>query len=80
MKVRFLNMNKIKKVIIAAVGVLLSAVLLCGCTEASRVTCNVQKEADNFNVTRRLSVINARSDKPVLEIIGNFSLSNNSKN
>ena len=37
-------MNKIKKVIIAAVGVLLSAVLLCGCTEASRVTYNVQKE------------------------------------
>lgn len=26
-------MNKIKKVIIAAVGVLLSAVLLCGCTK-----------------------------------------------
>ena len=73
-------MNKIKKVIIAAVGVLLPAVLLYGCTEASRVTYNVQKEADNFNVTRRLSVINARSDKPVLEIIGNFSLSNNSKN
>lgn len=37
----------------------------------------MQKEADNFNVTRRLSVINARSDKPVLELIGNFSISNN---
>ena len=73
-------MNKIKKVIIAAVGVLLSAVLLCGCTEADRVTYNVQKEADNFNVTRRLSVINARSDKPVLELIGNFSISNNEAN
>lgn len=73
-------MNKIKKVIIAAVGVLLLAVLLCGCTEADRVTYNVQKEADNFNVTRRLSVINARSDKPVLELIGNFSISNNEAN
>ncbi len=73
-------MNKIKKVIIAAIGVLLSAVFLCGCTEAERVTYNVQKEADNFNVTRRLSVINVRSDKPVLELIGNISISNNEAN
>lgn len=73
-------MNKIKKVIIATIGVVLSAVLLCSCTEAERVTYNVQKEADNFNVTRRLSVINARSDKPVLELIGNFSISNNEEN
>lgn len=73
-------MNKVKKVIIATIGVVLSAVLLCSCTEAERVTYNVQKETDNFNVTRRLSVINARSDKPVLELIGNFSISNNEEN
>lgn len=73
-------MNKVKKVIVATIGVVLSAVLLCSCTEAERVTYNVQKEADNFNVTRRLSVINARSDKPVLELIGNFSISNNEEN
>jgi len=74
-------MNKIKKIIISGAGFILTAVLLCGCTEAAdRVTYNVQKEADNFNVTRRLSVINARSDKPVLELIGNFSISNNEAN
>lgn len=73
-------MNKVKKAIIATIGVVLSAVLLCSCTEAERVTYDVQKEADNFNVTRRLSVINARSDKPVLELIGNFSISNNEEN
>ena len=39
-----------------------------------------QKEADNFNVTRRLEVINARTDKPVFELIGNFAISNNSTN
>ena len=54
----------------------LLAAALCGCTEAERAKYNVQKQADNFNVTRRLSVINARTDKPMLEIIGNFSLSN----
>lgn len=73
-------MNKIKKIIISGAGFILTSVLLCGCTEADRVTYNVQKEADNFNVTRRLSVINARSDKPVLELIGNFSISNNEAN
>lgn len=40
----------------------------------------MQKEADYFNVERRLSVINARTDKPILELIGYFSLSNNSDN
>ena len=49
-----------------------------GCSQADRVSTNISKEADRFNVTRRLVVINARSDKPVFELIGNFSLSNNS--
>ena len=39
-----------------------------------------RKEADNFNVTRRLAVINARTDEPVFELIGNFAISNNSTN
>ena len=51
---------------------------LCGCTESERVMQNVQKEADNFNVERRLSVINARTDKPIFELVGYFSISNNS--
>lgn len=53
-------------------------VMLAGCREASKVTHNVSKEADNFNVERRLSVINARTDKPLLELVGYFSISNNS--
>lgn len=50
---------------------------LLGCTQADNVSYNISKEANNFNVTRRLAVINARTDKPVFELIGNFSLSNN---
>lgn len=45
-----------------------------GCTEADRVTYNVKQEAENFNVTRRLVVINSRSDKVMLELIGRFSI------
>lgn len=62
-------------------AVLLMAVLLLGgCTESSKVSANISQQADNFNVTRRLAVINARTDKPVFELIGNFALKNNSTN
>ncbi len=50
------------------------ALSMTGCTESSKVSHNVSKEADNFNVLRRLTVINARSDKPVFELIGTFSI------
>ena len=62
---------------------MLAAVLictLCGCRQSERVAYNISKEADNFNVTRRLAVINARTYSPVFELIGNFSISNNSAN
>ena len=70
-------MKKIIAIILLAI-VLISCV---GCsTQADRVSHNISKDADRFNVTRRLAVINARTDKPVFEIIGNFSISNNMNN
>ena len=67
-------MKNFKK--IAAILILLVIVLGCvACeTEASRVSYNVSQEADNFNVVRRLTVLNARSDKPMFELIGTFSI------
>ena len=47
---------------------------LAGCRQASRVSYNVSKSADNFNVTRRLTVLNTRSDKPMFELIAAFSI------
>ena len=55
-------------------------VCMVGCRQAERVSYNLSKEADYFNVTRRLAVVNARTDKPVFELVGNFSISNNSTN
>lgn len=68
------------KKIVSLVLALLLAVSLCACTEASQVNHNINQAADNFNVTRRLEVINAWTDTPLFELIGNFSLSNNSEN
>lgn len=63
--------NKWKNVIAVIV---IAGILLAGCTEADKVSQNVSQEADNFNVIRRLTVLNARSDKPMLELIGAFSI------
>lgn len=55
--------------------VLISIFLLVGCdSQATVVSQNVSKEADNFNVTRRLTVINSRSDKIVLSMVGKMSI------
>lgn len=58
----------------------LTIVTLSACSQAERASYNISREADRFNVTRRLVVINARSDKPIFELIGNFSLANNGVN
>lgn len=70
--------NKYKIFIISILSIAL--MLLVACTEASQVNHNINQAADNFNITRRLEVINARTDTPLFELIGNFSLSNNNEN
>lgn len=47
---------------------------MSGCTEAGKVSHNVSQEADNFNVIRRLTVLNARTDKPMFELVAAFSI------
>ena len=67
---------------IAALLVLtaVSCFAMTGCTEADQVSTNISKEADNFNVTRKLTVLNARTDTILLELTGTFALKNNSDN
>jgi hypothetical protein len=62
----------------------LCAVLLCcsllfvGCTAANNVNHNLSQAADNFEILRKITVYNARTDMIVLEMEGFMSLSNNS--
>ena len=53
-------------------------VAYCGCREADRVSYNISKEADNFNVVRRITVFNIRTDTVLMQMTGRFSLQNNS--
>lgn len=64
--------NKIISAVLA--GSLCIATAGCAEAEANKVSRNVSQEADNFNVLRRLTVINSRTDKPEFELIGAFSL------
>lgn len=50
------------------------AMMLGGCREAQKISYNVSKQADNFNVVRRLTVINTRSDKCILQMTGKISI------
>lgn len=72
---------EVKRITAGAIAGAMPAATLSGCgTEASRVRENLSQEADNFNVQRRITVLNARTDKVLLEMEGTFSLSNNAAN
>lgn len=62
-------------IIITIVVMVFGCMIACtGCREASRVSYNVSKEVDNFNVMRRLAVINTVDGKPVFELVGRFAI------
>ena len=63
-----------KKILALGLVITLITSALTGCSEADQVSYNVSQEADNFNVLRRLTVINSRTDKAEFELIGAFSL------
>lgn len=64
------------KLIILFVLLSVMMVFLCSCRESDKVSYNVSKEADNFNVVRRITVINCRTDQVLYQLTGTFSLSN----
>ena len=52
----------------------------CRVREAERVSYNISKQADNFNVTRRLTVFNMRTDKCIMQMTGKMSIQNEGNN
>ena len=67
-----------KKKILTVIAILLACFTLTACTEADQVSYNISKEANLFNVTRKITVVNIRSDKVLFELTGTFSIMNNS--
>lgn len=73
--------NNTKRVACIVTALLCAATVsftLSGCRESDRVSYNVSREADSFNVTRKLTVLNVRTDTIMMELTGTFSISNSS--
>ncbi len=68
-----------KKLITLLLVVVLCFTCLSACEywrESDRVAYNISKEADNFNVTRRLTVFNIRTDTVLMQMTGKFAIKN----
>lgn len=66
-----------KKVITIIIALALSATL-SACRSADMASYNLSKAADEFNITRKITVVNMRTDEVMFEIEGTMSLKNNS--
>ena len=62
------------KKIITILLVMVMALCFVGCTEAERVSYNLSKEADNFNIVRQLTVINCIEGDVLFQMTGKLSI------
>lgn len=67
-----------KKFVAILLAVMCMVGCLTGCTAAEDVNYNLSQAADNFEVVRKITVYNARTDMIIMEMEGIMSLSNNS--
>jgi hypothetical protein len=54
--------------------VLIAVLSISACRQADKVSANLSQEADNFNVARKLTVMNVRTDTILFQMTGNFSI------
>lgn len=73
-------MKKLYKTFLAVVMMFVMMLCICSCSTADTVNYNLNKEADEFNVYRRITVTNARTDMIMIQAEGYMALSNNFAN
>lgn len=62
-----------KKAWLTAILIVLTFVL-SSCRQADVVQHNLKRDADNFNVRRRITVLNTRTDQPMMQVTGLLSI------
>lgn len=65
---------KTRKILVVLLALVIFASLMVGCTEAERVSYNLSKEADFFNVVRELTVINCITHDVIFQMTGKISI------
>ena len=63
-----------KKKLIAFATVVVAAVLLTSCSKADRVSHNLSREADEMNITRKVTVINGITNQTIFQATGQMSI------
>lgn len=63
-----------KKKILTGVLLAIMSAAFVGCSQASRVSSNLSKEADNFNDIRQLTVINCLQGDTLFQMTGRMSI------
>ena len=61
-----------KKILIGIIAI--STLVLTGCTSAGTVKHNIEREADEFKVKRRITFINLRTNDYLFQMTGNCSI------
>ena len=67
-----------KKLLCVLLTMVVIVMCFASCTAADNVNHNLSQAADNFEVARKITVYNARTDLIIMEMEGYMSLSNNS--
>jgi hypothetical protein len=65
---------KKKFLIVILVLIVPIALLFTGCSQAETVTHNLQKNADKFNIYRRITFVNLYTNEPLYSAEGYFSI------
>lgn len=68
------KISKRTKVLALVIIITCISTLFIGCTESSRVDYNITEEAENFNVYRRVTVINCIKGDTLFEIEGRMNI------
>ncbi|MGN1087310.1 MAG: hypothetical protein ACI4Q5_09760, partial [Porcipelethomonas sp.] len=67
--------KKLKKILAIGIGLVMMIVLMSGCErQADRVSYNISKQADNFNVIRQITVINCIQGDVLFQMTGKMSI------
>ena len=63
-----------KKKALFIILMVIALLVLSSCRQADIVSHNLKREADDFNIRRRITVLNTRTDKPMMQITGLLSI------
>lgn len=63
-----------KKKCIALILLIAMIFVLSSCRQADNVQYNLKREADDFKIRRRITVMNTRTDTPLMQITGLLSI------